>query len=111
MNAAAPAIRTSPTFDGTFGTTSTEPNPELGQFIKMTAAKALKKAVPSATNFQVKFTNDLDGVDPTSERSIYNHYGYVSVTATAQTCAGNTVTLTGEFYTHSSELQMVDIKR
>jgi len=105
------AIRTNPTFDGTFSTTSTEANPELGKFIKMTAATALQKAVPNAKNFQVTLTNDLEGIDPTSERSIYNHYGFVSVTATAQTCAGNTVTLNGEFYTHSNELQMVDIKR
>jgi hypothetical protein len=105
------AIRTSPTFDGTFSTTSVEANPELGQFIKASAAKALQKAAPSASNFQVKLSNDLDGVAPTSERSIYNHYGFVSVTATATTCAGNTVTLTGEFNTQGNELQMVDIKR
>ena len=70
-------IRTSPNFDGTMGTTSTEANPEVGQAIKTQAAQALQNAAPSASNFQIKFESDLEGVDPTSERAIYNHYGFV----------------------------------
>ncbi|SVE07344.1 uncharacterized protein METZ01_LOCUS460198 [marine metagenome] len=105
------AIRTSPNFDGTMGTTSTEPNPELGVAIKSQAVKALLAAAPSASNIQISLSNDLDGVHPTSERSIYNHYGFVAVTATATTCAGNTVTLNGQFNANQGELQMVDIER
>ena len=105
------AIRTSPNFDGTMGTTSTEANPELGQAIKSQAVQALQKAAPSASNFQVKLSTDLEGVDPTSERAIYNRYGFVQVTAQATTCAGNTISLSGEFNVNQGELQMVDVQR
>ena len=60
---------------------------------------------------RMKLLTDLDGVHPTSERSIYNHYGFVAVTATATTCAGNTVTLDAQFNANQGELQMVDIQR
>ena len=110
MNAAA-VIRTSPNFDGTIGTTSTEPNPELGYMIKTAVAKEFTKAAPSAKNMQVKLLTDLDDVHPTSERSIYNHYGFVQVEASATTCAGNTITLKGNYDTNMGKLMMVDIQR
>ena len=110
MNTAS-IIRTSPNFDGTIGTTSTEPNPELGYMIKTAAAKELLKAAPSAKDIQVQLHTDLDGVHPTSERSIYNHFGFVQVEASATTCAGNTITLKGNFDTNMGKLMMVDIER
>ena len=107
----APIIRTSPNFNGTMGTTSTEPNPEVGQVIKMAAAKELLKAAPSASNIQVKLITDLEGVDPTSERAIYNHFGFVEVEATATTCAGNTIKLHGEYDTNQWKLMFTEIER
>ena len=107
----APIIRTSPNFNGTSGTTSTEPNPEVGQVIKMAAAKELLKAAPSASNIQVKLITDLDGVDPTSQRAIYSRYGFVEVEATATTCAGNTIKLHGEYDTNQWQLMFADIER
>ena len=107
----APIIRTSPNFDGTIGTTSTEPNPELGFMIKTAVAKELLKSAPSAKDIQIKLLTDLDGVHPTSERSIYNHYGFVQVEASATTCAGNTINLEGNFDTNAGKLMFVDIQR
>ena len=107
----APIIRSSPNFDGTIGTTSTEPNPELGKVIKQSAAKALLKEVPSVSNLQVKLASDLEGVDPTSERSIYNHYGFVNVVATGTTCAGNKVELEGQYDTNQMKLMFTELKR
>ena len=110
MNTGA-LIRTSPTFDGTAGSTSSQPNPELGLVIKTAAAKALLKAAPSASNIQVTLKSTLDGVDPTSERAIYDHFGFVEVSAKATTCAGSVIELSGEFDTNAGKLITVDIKR
>ena len=103
----APIIRTSPNFDGTIGTTSTEPNPELGYMIKTAVAKELLNAAPSATNIKVELVTDLEGVHPTSERSIYNHFGFVQVEASATTRAGNTITLDANFDTNMGKLMFV----
>jgi len=110
MNTAS-IIRTSPDFDGTIGTTSTEPNPELGFVIKTAVANELLKAAPSAKDIQVKLLTDLDGVHPTSERSIYNHFGFVQIEASATTCAGNTIKLDANFDTNTNKLMFVDIQR
>lgn len=107
----APIIRSSPDFNGTIGTTSTAPNPEVGLVIKTAAVKALRQAAPSVTNIRVKLVSDLEGVDPTSERAIYNHFGFVNVVAQGTTCAGNTIKLNGEYDTNQWKLMFTDIER
>jgi len=102
-------IRTNPNFDGTMGTTSTEANPEVETAIKVAVEKALEAKVAGATDIQVVLTSTLADVDPTSERAIYNHYGFVAVTATGRTSAGEAITLNGEYYVSSGELSMVEI--
>jgi len=102
-------IRTNPSFNGTMGTTSTEANPEVETAIKVAVEKALEAKIAGTIDIQVVLTSTLADVDPTSERAIYNHYGFVAVTATGKTSDGAGISLNGEYYVSSGELSMVEI--
>ena len=99
-----------PAFDGTAGSTTTDANPALASAIKMAAAAALKTEVPSASNIRIQLSSTAEGVPPTSERALYDHFGFVDVNAMASTRAGS-IAMEGRYNTNSGELMFVDFTR
>ena len=104
-------FRTNPNFDGTAASTLKEANPDLGYKVKTDVIRALLKACPSAHSIKVELVSTLPGVDATSERAIYDHYGFIQVQATATTCAGNMIWVDGEYNVQSGKLLPLTIKR
>ena len=104
-------FQNNPTFNGTAGSTRREANPDLGYQVKVEVVKALLKACPSAHDIKVELVSTIPGVDATSERAIYDHYGFIQVQATAKTCAGSLIWVDGEYNVQTGQLMALDIQR
>lgn len=104
-------FQSNPTFDGTTASTRRDANSDLGYQVKVEVVRALLKACPSAHDIQVELVSTIPGVDATSERAIYDHYGFIQVQATAKTCAGSLIWIDGEYNVHSGKLMALDIQR
>ena len=63
----------------------TKPNPALTRRITRSVIMELKKASGRCSFIPGAFVTHLCGVDPTSERAIFNHYGRVAVEGRAMT--------------------------
>jgi len=109
MNFSA-SIHSNPMIGGTIGTTTTNPDPALETKIKNDAVTLFKAKVPGLTNIRVMLSTLSTEWHPTSERAIYNHYGYVGVEATGINSEGKNVNFDAKYYVHSSELQFVNVK-
>lgn len=109
-SAALTAPAWNPAFDGTAGSTTADANPELASAIKMAAAAALKAEVPSASNIRIQLSSTAEGVPPTSERALYDHFGFVDVSAKACTRAGS-IAMEGKYNANTGELMFVDFTR
>ena len=83
----------------------------INPHVKVEVVRALLKACPSAQDIKVELVSTIPGVDATSERAIYDHYGFIQIQATAKTCAGNLVWVNGEYNVHSGKLMALDIQR
>ena len=104
-------FQSNPAFDGTAASTRSEANPDLGYHVKVEVVRALLRACPSAQDIKVELVSTIPGVDATSERAIYDHYGFIQIQATAKTCAGNLIWVDGEYNVHSGKLMALDIQR
>jgi len=107
----APGIRPSPEFDKAMAKISSEPNPEVALLVMTAAVDALLRQCPKATKLETEFISSLEDVDPTSERSIYNHYGFVRVVVSAETPEGQMIELNGQYDTQASKLAYFDLKQ
>ena len=107
----APGVRPSPEFDETMAKISSEPNPEIALMVKAAAVDALLRQCPNATKLEVELISSLEDVDPTSERSIYNHYGFVRVAVRAKMPEGQMIELNGQYDTRASKLAYFDLKQ
>ena len=85
----------SPSFDGTMSTTSVEANPTLGRKLQYAIAKAFRKDNPSVNTVAVKLISTTDGAPATSDRNVYNHYGFVDFKATGVTRSGAPIQFSG----------------
>ena len=77
-------FQSNPAFDGTAASTRSEANPDLGYHVKVEVVRAPLKACPSAQDIKVELVSTIPGVDATSERAIYDHYGFIQIQATAK---------------------------
>ena len=100
------AIRTNPDFDGTIGTTSTQPNPELMPAIADAAQKAVEAERPGATIKQIELTSSIEfqndcgkmeKAHPTSERALYNYFNHIYAELHVETRSGQKEVLKGAF--------------
>ena len=101
-----PKIRTNPDFDGTIGTTSTQPNPELMPAIAEAAQKAVANEIPGATIKQIELTSSVEFQNeqgatemahPTSERALYNFFNHIYADLHVETRSGQKEVLKGAF--------------
>ena len=103
------SIHSNPNLDGTIATKTTTPDLFLETKIKNEAVTQFKATVPGLTNIRVMLSTPSTEWHPTSERSIYNHYGYVGVEAAGIDGQGKTVNFDAKYYVHSSELCFVNV--
>ena len=87
----------------------TKPNPALTRRITRSVIMELKKQVVGVHSFRVQLYSHLCGVDPTSERAIFNHYGRVAVEGRAMTSYDREVALVAEYDVVAGELQQVEV--
>ena len=69
----------------------------------------IEKASGRVHSFRVQLYSHLCGVDPTSERAIFNHYGRVAVEGRAMTSYDREVALVAEYDVVAGELQQVEV--
>ena len=94
----------SPTFDGTMSSTSTEGNPELGRKLQCAIAEAFRKDHPSVSTVAIKLISTTDGAPATSDRNVYNHFGFVDFNATGITRSGAKVAFSGSISVDSGDI-------
>ena len=87
----------------------TKPNPGLTRRITRSVIMELKKQVVGVHSFRIQIYSQLCGVDPTSERAIFNHYGRVAVEGRAMTPYDREVALSAEYDVAAGELQQVEL--
>ena len=85
----------SPAFDGTISTTSVDANPTLGRKLQCDIAKAFRKDYPSVNTVAVKLISTTEDAPATSDRNVYNHFGFVDFRATGITRSGAQVQFNG----------------
>ena len=87
----------------------TKPNPALTRRITRSVIMELKKQVVGVHSFRIQIYSHLCGIDPTSERAIFNHYGRVAVEGRAMTPYDREVALMAEYDVAAGELHEVEL--
>ena len=85
----------SPNFNGRMASTSIEANPQRGRDLQRAIAEAFRKENPSVSTLAIKLISTTEGVPATSDRNIYNHYGFVDFKATGITRSGSQIKFNG----------------
>ena len=96
--------------DQALGAICSEPNPELEEAVKTAARGVLLDEFPTALNIEFEFISTLDGASPSSERAVFNHYGFVVFLVKAHTHAGKVIHFSGQYDTNLREVSFSNIK-
>ena len=88
---------------------STAPNAGLTRRVTRSVIMELKKQVVGVHSFRVQISSHLPGVDLTSERAIFNHYGRIPVQGRAMTPYEREVCLIAEYDVSAGELREIEV--
>lgn len=88
---------------------SEQPDPSLARRITRCVIMELKRFDSCAHSFRVRMRATLEGVHPTSERAIFDHYGCVAVEGQAVSVHGRAIYMVGHYDVAAGIVQQVEI--